>query len=402
MIKIGVVREGKVPTDNRVPFSPEKIIELKAKHPKLDFIVQPSDVRCYSNEAYAEKGIEVQEDLSTCDYLFGVKEVRLDDFIPGKPYFFFSHTKKAQPYNKPLMKKMIAENVRMIDYECLTHKSGDRILGFGYWAGVVGAHNGLLTYGKKYERFELPAAHSVENYDALKKHYAAVNWPAMKIALTGGGRVASGVLEIMKACGFQEVDRDSYMRDSFDKPVFVHLDIEHLYARMDDSSFERDDFFKNPQDYTCLFKPFTRVTDTMMNGIYWDTKIPPHFKKEDIQDERYKMNVISDITCDADGSIPINLGASTIPDPVYGIDKKTFERAAAFQNTDDIIDLMTVDNLPSELPTDASEHFGEMLGEYIIPEILLQDRSEILEDATICENGELKEQFAYLKDYAFG
>ncbi len=401
MIKLGILREEKIPEDYRVPFTPKQCKEIQQQYPAIRFVVQPSEIRTYPIERYKECNIDVQEDLSNCDYLFGVKEVRVQDLIADKPYFFFSHTKKAQPYNQNLMHAMIEKNIRMIDYETLTEENGQRIVGFGKWAGIVGAHNGLLTFGRKYQKFNLPAAHSVEDYEALKATYRDMNWPNMKIVVTGGGRVATGLLEIMEVCGFNKVSSDEFLQNEFDHPVYVHLDIDDLYRRMDDSSFNREDFFKNPQDYCCPFREYTHAADILMNGIYWEERIPAYFKKEDIQHSDFKMNVIADVTCDKFGSVPINLGATPIDDPVYGILKSTYDKVEGFQNTNDVIDIMTVDNLPSELPKNASEHFGSVLGKHIIPEILKAERSTILQNATICEGGKLTKAFEYLSDYAY-
>lgn len=401
MIKIGILREEKIPEDYRVPFTPKQCKEIETEHPEIKFVVQPSAIRTYAIEKYKEQGIAVREDLSDCNYLFGVKEVRSQDLIPEKPYFFFSHTKKAQSYNQDLMHALIEKKIRMIDYECLTEEDGQRIVGFGKWAGIVGAHNGLLTYGKKYSLFKLPPAHSLEDYDELKTTYKNINWPPMKIVVTGGGRVATGLLEIMSECNFTEVNEHDFLNKKYDKPVFVHLDIDKLYRRKDDGSFDKDDFFTNAQDYGCPFLEYTHEADILMNGIYWEEKIPRYFAKEDIQHPDFKMNVIADVTCDKLGSIPINMGATPIDDPVYGIDKKTFEKVDGFSNTNEIIDIMTVDNLPSELPKNASEHFGNVLSQHIIPEILKANRSTILQNATICENGKLTEQFEYLSEYAY-
>lgn len=401
MIKIGILREEKIPEDYRVPFTPRQCQAIQAQHPQVHFVVQPSDIRAFSDWQYESHGIEVNEQLGHCDYLFGVKEVRPQDLINGKAYFFFSHTKKAQPYNQPLMHALIEKNIRMIDYECLTYQNGRRIVGFGKWAGIVGAHNGLLTFGKKYELFQLTPAHEMVDFDALKLSYKQIDWPPMKIVVTGGGRVASGLLEVMHICNFREVDDNEFLNKDFDEPVFTNLDSDKLYSRMDDSTFNKDDFYAHPQDYCCPFLPFTYQADILMNGIYWDAKIPRYFEKEAIQNEQFRMNVIADVSCDKNGSVPINIGATTIAQPVYGIDKATFRKVAPFQNTNKVIDIMAVDNLPSELPRNASEHFGNILSLHIIPEILKADRSRILQDATICENGRLTKPFEYLHEYAY-
>lgn len=401
MIKIGLLREEKNPQDYRVAFTPLQCKILKQQYPHIQIIVQPSDIRCYTDLEYIEKGIIIAEDLSDCDYIFGVKEVPKENLIEGKTYFFFSHTIKQQLYNKPLMQALIQKKVRMIDYECLKNNVGHRIVGFGKWAGIVGAHNGLLTYGKKYDLFKLEPAHSVEDYTALKELYKTIVWPPMKIVVTGGGRVATGLLEIMDVCGFKEVSEDEFLNEEFDKPVYVHLGIDQLYRRKDDSSFDKKDFYAHPSEYCCPFREYTHVADILMNGIFWAKDIPPYFNKEDIRHPDFRMNVIADVTCDKEGSVPINYGATTIQDPTYGIDKKSLKRVAPYQNTKETIDLMTVDNLPSELPKSASEHFGHVLSEYIIPEILQEDKSTVLLHATICENGELKDRFKYLHDFAY-
>ncbi len=401
MIKIGILREEKVPADYRVPFTPLQCKILQQQYPHIQFVVQPSPIRCFADEDYVGKGIVVSENLQECDYIFGVKEVPKENLIEGKTYFFFSHTIKAQPYNKPLMQMLIEKNIRMIDYECLKNNVGHRIVGFGRWAGIVGAHNGLLTHGKKFGLFDLAPAHAVEDYSALKKLYAKMNWPPMKIVLTGGGRVATGLLEIMDVCGFRQIDGDQLIGREYQEPVYVHLGIDRLYSRSDDGSFDKKDFYANPTAYSCPFKEFTHHADILMNGIFWAKNIPRLFEADDIKNPSFKMNVIADVTCDTHGSVPINYGATTIDNPVYGIEKKTLKQVAPFQNTKDSVDIMAVDNLPSELPKSASEHFGNVLREYIIPEVLQDEKSIVLHNATICDNGKLTERFEYLKEFAY-
>lgn len=401
MIRIGIVREGKTPQDNRTPFSPKQCREILDQHPELDILVQPSPIRCFSDEEYAAQGLTLQEDLSSCDILFGVKEALIDTLIPGKTYLFFSHTKKAQAHNKPLMKALIEKKIRMIDYECLTHDDGHRIVGFGYWAGVVGAHNGLLTYGKKFKQFELPAVHTLKNFQELKDSYESFFLPPIKIAVTGSGRVSTGVLDILQYLDVAEVSPDDYLSKRYAYPVFVHLKGKELYARKDDSTYQRDDFHRNPQDYTCLFLQYAPMTDILMNGIYWDRHIPRLFELKQMQRPDFNIPVISDITCDENGSVPCNLGATTIADPTYGFDKKTLSKTTPFLHTYDTVDVMAVDNLPNELPRDASKYFGGFLQTYVLPDLLAGRRSGVIERATICEEGSLTNTYAYLSSYAY-
>ncbi|HMN32860.1 MAG TPA: NAD(P)-dependent oxidoreductase [Chitinophagaceae bacterium] len=401
MIKIGIIKEGKIPQDNRVPFSPVQCKNIQEKFSGVKFTVQPSPNRCFNDDEYLSQGIELNEDLSDCDILFGVKEPIIDSLIPNKTYLFFSHTKKAQPYNQKLMKALIEKKIRMIDYECLTHDDGHRIVGFGYWAGVVGAHNGLLTYGKKFKQFSLKTVHSLKNFQELKDTYENFFLPPIKIALTGSGRVATGVLDILQYLDVAEVSVDDYLSKRFTYPVFVHLKGKDLYARKDDSTYQRDDFHANPQDYTCLFLPFSKMTDILMNGIYWDKNIPRLFELEDMKRPDFNLPVISDITCDENGSVPCNIGSTSIADPVYGFDKNTMSKAPPFQNSFDVVDVMAVDNLPNELPRDASKYFGAFLEEYVLPDLVKNSSSGVIERATICKAGKLTSFYEYLSDYAY-
>jgi hypothetical protein len=332
--------------------------------------------------------------------LLGVKEVPVEHLIPDKTYFFFSHTKKKQPYNQKLMHALIEKRIRMIDYECLTHLDEQRILGFGLFAGVVGAHNGLLAYGEKFGLYELPHAYSVRNYDELKTIYGQVKLPSIKIVMTGSGKVAAGILEVMTHFDVESVEPDDFLTHEYDYPVYTHLKGSALYARKDNGLFHRDDFHANPQAYKCLFSKYIPQTDILMNGIYWDQNIARLFEKQDIQRNDWRVSVIADITCDVDGSVPINVGASTIANPVYGIERKTLARVEPYQNDRNIIDVMAVDNLPNELPCDASHYFGAHFEKFVLGE-LLAGNSDIINRATICEHGKLTKHYEYLSDYAY-
>ncbi|HOZ51907.1 MAG TPA: NAD(P)-dependent oxidoreductase [Chitinophagaceae bacterium] len=400
MIRIGIVREGKTPQDNRTPFSPKQCNEIQTQFPEVQFLVQPSPIRCFADTEYREQGIILQEDISQCDILFGVKEALIDTLISGKTYLFFSHTKKAQPHNKKLMHALIEKKIRMIDYECLTHDDGHRVVGFGYWAGVVGAHNGLLTYGKKLGLFDLKPVYTLKNFLELKESYESFFVPPIKIVVTGSGRVSTGVLDILNYLDIAQVSPEDYLTKEYEYPVFTHLKGKDLYARKTDGKYDREGFHKRPHEYNCLFLPYTAVSDILMNGVYWDKNIPRLFELTDMQSPQFKLPVISDITCDEDGSVPCNVGSTTIADPTYGFDKKTLLRCEPFINSNDTVDVMAVDNLPNELPRDASKYFGGFLQTYVLPDLISNTRSSVIERATICEEGQLTQYFEYLKDYA--
>lgn len=400
MVTIGIIREEKIPKDVRVALTPEQCVLVEQKF-GVKIVVETSPDRCYADALYEQAGLEIVQDLSQCDIIIGIKEVPIDKLIEGKTYLFFSHTKKKQPYNQKLMQALIKKNIRMIDYEALTHADGQRILGFGFYAGVVGAHNGLLTYGKKYDAYDLKAAHECYDLEAVTELYQHIDIPPIKIVVTGSGKVASGIVDMMDRADIEYVEPEDFLTQQFNYPVYTHLKGSTLYKRKDDGSYQRDDFHKNPKDYTCVFQPYLAVANILMNGIYWDKEIERLFEKSDIQKSSFRMNVIADITCDVDGSVPINIGASSIAIPVYGIDKHTLNKTQPYQNTDEVVDVMAVDNLPNELPRDASFHFGQHLKKFVLPALLSGEENDIIQRATICKDGKLTPSFEYLSDYAY-
>lgn len=400
MPRIALIKERKHHPDDRVALTPEQCARIQHSYPDIHFIVEPSSHRCYTDDEYRAAGIEMNEDITPCDILLGIKEVPVDSLIPNKTYLFFSHTKKKQPYNQSLMHALIEKKIRMVDYECLTHADEQRILGFGFYAGIVGAHNGLLTYGKKFGLYALPAAHDAKNRKALTEAYEKVKLPNIKIVVTGSGKVAAGIIEIMTELDIEPIEPADFLTHQYQYPVYTHLKGNTLYARKDNNMFHRDDFHAHPQTYKCLFSQYVSQTDILMNGIYWEEGIARLFDVNDIQRKDWRISVVADITCDVGGSVPINIGASSIERPVYGIDRKILQKTTPYQNTRATIDVMAVDNLPNELPRDASQHFGVHLEKYVIHELLNPD-SDIIRRATVCNNGKLTDDYAYLADYAY-
>lgn len=395
---IGILREEKQPADKRVAFTPAQCAELKATYPNIAIFIQPSNDRCFSNDLYEKVGVTVSEDVSHCDYLFGIKEVPHDKLIPNKNYLFFSHTIKKQAHNKLLMQALIKNNVRMIDYETLRWKSGDRILGFGRFAGVVGAYNGLITWGKKFQSYELKPAHLCLDYAELKKELKKVKLPHIKIILTGNGRVSLGALELLKEAGIRHVTPSDILTKMYSEPVFAELLTENLYERIDGKPYDRSDFHHDPTRYRCVFRYYLPQCDMLINGIYWDAKMDRLFSENDTRLATFKTKVIADISCDINGSVPITIRDTKISDPVFGYDPMSMTECEPYQEQS--VDIMAVSNLPAELPRDASEGFGAMLIEYVVPE-LMKTESQIIDNATICKNGKLTQEFEYLADYAY-
>lgn len=396
MTTIGLIRETKIPADNRVAFTPAQCKWIHMHSNNVKVIVQSSPDRCYSDREYISAGVTVQEDVSDCDILFGIKETKKETLIPNKAYLFFSHTKKKQPYNQQLFKAILEKKITLVDYECLEHNDGQRILGFGFFAGIVGAHNGMMAFGKRSGAFELERVFKQKSFRELIHTYFGVKLPPLKVVVTGSGRVAHGILEIMNLMEVIEVEPSEYLSREFHYPVFTQLKGADLYAPLDGTAYHRDKFHTDPNAFKCLFEPYAKISDILMNGIYWDNDVPRLFDTHDIAKPAFKITTIADITNDKNGSVPVNMGDSTIEDPVYGVSKTTFQKTAPY--IDGSIDIMSVGNLPNELPRDASRYFGQQLIKHVLAD-LVGKGSEIIERATMVRNGKITEKYSYLNNY---
>lgn len=396
-MKIGIIREGKIPHDKRVAFTPEQCEVIAERFPETSIMVQPSAHRCIKDKDYENAGMSLTEDLEACDILFGIKEVPVEELLANKTYLFFSHTIKKQPHNRKLLRSVLERNIRLVDYETLTWANGSRVLGFGRFAGIVGTHNGLLTWGRKYGIFNLKPAYQCTNYREMVDQYADIQIPPLKIALTGDGRVAHGCLELLDKLGIREVTPREFLEQTFTEPVYVHLVAEDFYAQKDGAVWDKSDFYHNPENYVSTFKPFTRVCDLMLNAIFWNERIPRFFSLEDMKARDFKIKVIADISCDINGSIPATMKDTTIEDPVFGYHQLSETIVAPYQSN--TIDIMAVSNLPCELPYDASEAFGDQLLKHVLGNLLLSDAEGMIERATIARDGKLMPRFQYLADY---
>jgi saccharopine dehydrogenase (NAD+, L-lysine-forming) len=399
MTRMGLIREGKTPADNRVALTPAqcKWIHKNAAHVKM--IAQSSTARCFSDKEYISAGVEVKDDLGDCDVLLGIKEVPVDELISDKTYLFFSHTKKKQPYNQKLLRAVLDKNIRLVDYECLEHEDGQRIIGFGFFAGVVGAHNGIMAYGNRTGLYKLDRVYKQRSFRELIHNYFGLRLPNVKIVVAGSGRVAHGLLEIMNLMGIHEVEPDDYLVRRFSYPVYTQLKGADLYVNKKTGRYNRQDFHEHPQEYGCKFLPYAAQTDILMNGVYWDKTVPRLFEKDDIRADDFIIRTIADVTDDKEGSVPINAGDQSIEDPIYGIDRNTLQKTAPYLPNS--IDVMAVGNLPNELPRDASRYFGEQLIKYVLDD-LVKGGSSIIERATMTKDGQLTNHYAYLQDYANG
>ena len=394
---IGLSKERKNPPDNRVALSPIQCIALQQRYPEVQVVVESSPSRCFSDEAYREVGIQVVDSLEHCDVIFNIKEVPSEALIAGKTYFFFSHTIKKQPYNRTMLQSILQKNITLIDYEVLRYETGARVLGFGRYAGVVGTYNGLLVYGKKHGLFTLKPAHESKNYADILTQLLRVDLPNMRIVITGGGRVSQGALDLLRAIQIREVTPNQYLHIEYNEPVFVQLNSPDLYVHPTLKQWDTKHFYQHHGEYISQFKGYAACTDLLVNGIYWTEDLPRLFETEDTQDpEKFKPTVIADISCDVEGSVPITYKATSIKDPVIGWSRRTLSPCEPY--TEDSVDVMAVGNLPNELPKDASEEFGEMLLQLVMPEFM-SEKSRLIEEATITRSGNLTAHFQYLSDF---
>ena len=397
-LKIGLIREGKVPPDKRVPFTPLQVVEIQQRFKGVRISCQHSDVRAFTDQEYMELGVKVVADISDCDVLMGIKEVPVSDLIADKTYLFFSHTLKKQRYNRKLLQEVLRKNISLIDYEALKDRHGNRLVAFGRYAGIVGSYNALLTYGKRFRRFSLRRAFECHDVNDLKRELRKVDLPPVKIVLTGAGRVARGSMETLDTANIRKVHAREFLHETFEEPVYVQLSSSDYHVRKNGGNFNREEFHNYPGRYISGFKPFTEVADVLIAGAYWNPKAPVLFSRDDMRQASFNIRIVADITCDINGSIPSTKRASTIIDPIYDYDPFTDTDKPPLSD-ERFITVMAVDNLPCELPRSASEEFGRDLIDRILPALVGEDKEGVIARATLTSQGALTEPFQYLRDF---
>lgn len=400
MIKFGIIKERKNPPDRRVVFSPNELAKIKQKYHDCTVKVESSDTRIFTDVQYQSMGIEVANDVSDCDVLFGVKEVPVDYLIPNKAYFFFSHTIKKQPYNRKLLQAILEKNIDLYDHETIIDAHNRRLIGFGRYAGFVGTYNAFRAFGIKFELFKMPKAETLAGKDALIAHLKRLVLPPLKIVVTGTGKVGNGAKEILDAMKIKEVTPENYLSKNYTQAVYTQIDVLDYNKRKDGQVLDFADFYNNPSEYVSDFERFTKVSDIYITGHFHANDAPIILTREMLQAGDCKIKVVADISCDVNGPIACTLRSSTIAEPLYGYLPSENKEVDVFHPA--AIVVMAVDNLPCELPKDASEGFGEMFSEHVLPAFFNGDKDGILKRAKITENGKLTERFSYLQDYVDG
>jgi len=399
-MKFGIIKERKNPPDRRVVFSPNELAKLKQLYNEAIVEVESSDIRIFTDVQYKSMGITVTEDVSECDVLFGVKEVPIENLIPNKAYFFFSHTIKKQPYNRKLLQAVLEKNIDLYDHETIVDADDRRLIGFGRYAGIVGAYNGIRAFGLKYELFKLPKAETLEGKDALIMHLKRITLPPLKFVVTGTGKVGSGIKEILDAIKVKEITIENYLSKNYTQPVYVQLDVLEYNKRIDGQVLDFKDFASHPEAYDSDFDKFTKVSDIYFAGHFYGNGAPAILTREMLNASDCKIRVVADISCDVNGPIASTLRSSTIEEPLYGYFPNENKEVDVFHPAAVVV--MAVDNLPCEIPKDASEGFGEQFMEHVIPAFFNGDQDGILQRAKITEKGKLTERFSYLQDYVDG
>ena len=399
-MKFGIIKERKNPPDRRVVFSPKKLQQFQQKYPTAAIVVESSAIRVFSDEQYKNVGIDVVESVSDCDVLFGVKEVPIEALIPNKKYFFFSHTIKKQPYNRDLLKAILHKNIQLFDHETIVKENGARLIGFGRYAGIVGAYNGFRAIGLTNETFNLPKAENLDSQQELITELKTINLKKIKILLTGNGKVAYGAKEMLDAMQIREVSVNEYLENTYSETVYCLADVLDYNKRTDGKVVDNFDFYEHPEAYEANFMRFAKVTDFFIAGHFYGDGAPYLYTREDAKSNDFQIKYVADISCDINGPVASTIRSSTIADPIYGYNPQT-EKEVNFKDKDAIV-VMAVDNLPCELPKDASEGFGEMFLENVIPAFFNNDKDGVLQRAKMTENGKLTPRFSYLQDYVDG
>ena len=393
-ITLSILREARA-DENRTPFSPTQISNLLDKFSDLKIIVQPSKRRCFKNEDYLKAGAQITDDLSSADIIFGVKEVDISTLIKDKTYLFFSHTSKVRQYigqtlkddsviyKKELLKKIINKNITLIDYENVRDVSGEgyRYLGFGRFAGIIGTYNTLNLYLKLSNKRPLSRAFEINNYEQIKKLISNQNFNKIKILLTGSGRASKGAIEMLEHANIKQVSINDYLNKKYNEAIFSNISAKEHIER------------KNGKDISKV-KNYLFETDMLIACHYWDPKFPKLFFPKHINEFK-NLKIIGDITCDINGSVPTTIRSTSIEKPYYSIDIDSMKEIDLGAKG---IAVMAVDNLPSELPQDASEEFGSSVISEILPYLIDKDDGRI-NRATTASNGKFCGNFSYLNDF---
>lgn len=401
-MKIGLLKETKFPTDNRVALTPKQARYLKDKYPNCDIVVESCDSRAYSDDEYVAEGIKVVTNLDDCDVLFGIKEVKIDSLIPNKHYFFFGHVAKQQAYNRPLLQAMMAKGITFSDYEYLVDENNQRVCAFGWWAGIVGVYYTLRGYLLRKGDMSLPKPDKSFTKGRMIELLQSVNFDSVKILITGDGRVSQGAQYILNEIRAKQLNEDEFMSDKRIEGLsyFVAPLDKLVYPKSGQAPFDEKSFFAHPEEYESNFLNYGCKADVYLSCHFWNPLAPVYLCAEDLRNPNLHLQVIGDITCDIKGSVMSTLRSSTHDNPYYDYNPETEKEEPPFSSTNNI-SVMAVDTCPNALALDSSNYFGERLIECVFNDWLATGApNDIVSRSTILQNGSLTERFSYLTHFA--
>ena len=433
-ICVGVRREDKSEWERRVPLTPQDAAELQQKH-GIQVLVQPSETRAFKESEFTNVGVRVQEDLSDCSLILGIKEIPKSFFQPDKAYFFFAHVIKGQPYNMPMLQKMLDLGCTVIDYERVVDDKNRRLIFFGWHAGVAGMINTLWTLGQRltWEGIlnpfdELKQTRHYHDLDEAKEALARVRsrieeeglphlLAPLTIGVAGYGNVSRGAQEMLDLLPVIEIEpeeladlssRTDYSRHHLYKVVFKEWHMVEPVSPAD--TFELQDYFKNPGKYRGVFERYLPHLDVLVNAIFWTEAYPRLVTKSYLKTMfetvvQPRLRVIGDISCDVEGAIECTVKSTEPGAPCYVYEPITGNVTDGIAGPGVV--LMAVDILPSELPREASADFSRVLAPFI-PAIARCDFSQPFEAcdlppeikrAVIAYQGKLTPDYQYIAQY---
>jgi len=428
---IGIRREDKSEWERRSPLIPAQVRDLHEEH-GLEFRVQPSGIRVFTDEEYRTAGALVEEDLSACPVVFGVKEMPVSIFRPGGTYVFFSHTIKGQSHNMPMLRRLLELGCQLIDYERILDDKGRRVVLFGNYAGLAGMIDALWALGQRlnWEGLESPfgsigQAHTYPDLERAKAAVAEAGEAVRKgdlpkklvpfvVGFAGYGSVSQGAQEILDLLPVEEVrpgDLASLSsRAKADRIYKVVFYEEHMVEPNDPSGkFELQDYYDHPEKYHAVFGKYLPHLGVLMNCIYWEARYPRLVTKSQLWDlyasAEPNLRVIGDISCDIDGAVEFTVKCTTPGNPVFTYDPATDKVADGVKGNGPVV--LAVDHLPCELPRESSTAFGEALMPFV-PEIAEADYgaafdncrlSDPVKGGVIVYQGRLTPEYEHLEKY---
>jgi len=430
---LGIRREDKNRWEQRVPLTPQHVMELKKKH-DIETFIQPSHIRVFTEDEYRNAGAHVQDSLTPSSVVFAVKEIPVDFFEKGKTYVFFSHTIKCQEHNMPMLKKMMEMECTLIDYERIVDRSGRRLVFFGRFAGLAGMVDTLWTFGQRlnWEHIDSPfrkikqTIHYKDLQD-IKKHFISVGkniktkglpqiLTPLIIGFAGYGHVSMGAQEILNLLPVKEIkpgEIDSIYKNPANKVIYkVVFKEEHMVQPVEsDKKFDLNEYYSHPEKYSPVFERYIPSLSILMNCVFWNTQYPrlltkTYLKKSFEKKEKLRLKVIGDISVDINGAIEFTEKTTSPDSPVYMYNPSTDTIKDGYEG--DGIVVMAVDNLPCELPKESSQSFSETLIRFV-PDMMKADFTlddfdlvklpPEIKNAVILYQGKLTPTYNYINKY---